>query len=128
LGDFPAKFPLRFQSFAHQNPYSTEQGFFSRLTGNYQRRTGNSAGPEKFTQAPAEWPPRMLLLSWPGLSRLVPAIPVNEAAPLPTEMAGESSPHVAIVCLAKTGAQKPALRSAMTRVGGSPVCFDLIKL
>jgi hypothetical protein len=29
-------FCLRFQYFARRNPYATEQGFFSRRTGNYQ--------------------------------------------------------------------------------------------
>jgi hypothetical protein len=54
-------------------------------------------------------------LSWPGLSWLVPAIPVGGGVPFPTEMAGESSPHAASVCFGEDGRAKRALRPAMTR-------------
>jgi hypothetical protein len=43
------------------------------------------------------------------MAGLVPAIPVDEAAPFPIEMAGESSPHAASVSFAKTGAQSAPL-------------------
>jgi hypothetical protein len=42
LGDFGRDFPLCFQCLGDQNPYSTEQGFLSGVTGNYQARTGKS--------------------------------------------------------------------------------------
>ena len=52
------------------------------------------------------------------MAALVAAIPVGEADPPPTEMAGESSPLAASV-LTKNGRAKRALWPAMTRVGFS---------
>jgi hypothetical protein len=40
-GDFLIEFPSYFQELARRNPYSVEQGFFSRGTGNYQDGSGN---------------------------------------------------------------------------------------
>ena len=47
------------------------------------------------------------------MAGLVPAIPVREATPFPTEMAGESSP-LAASALTKNGRAERALRPAMT--------------
>jgi hypothetical protein len=44
LGDFSSKFSMYFQQLAHQNPYSTEQGFFLRITGQKLRETGIFSG------------------------------------------------------------------------------------